>query len=98
VDAHPIFGRLLARQLAEMWDRLGRPGEFWAVEAGAGTGRLAAQVLDFACRQLGAFYAAVRYTAVESSAARRAAHAAALASHLPAGRVHSAAELPAEIP
>lgn len=98
VDAHPIFGRLLARQLAEMWDRLGRPGEFWAVEAGAGTGRLAAQVLDFAYRQLGAFYAAVRYTAVESSAARRAAHAAALASHLSAGRARSAAELPAEIP
>ena len=42
VDVHPIFGRLLARQLAEMWEVLGRPAEFSAVEAAAGTGRLAA--------------------------------------------------------
>ena len=38
VDVHPIFGRLLARQLSEMWDLLGRPREFFAVEAGAGGG------------------------------------------------------------
>ena len=30
---------------------LGRPAEFWAVEAAAGTGRLAAQVLDFAAER-----------------------------------------------
>ena len=98
VDVHPIFARLLARQLAEMWERLGRPQEFWAVEAAAGTGRLAAQLLDFAARELREFYEAVRYVAVETSAARRAAHAAALASHLSAGRANSAAELPLEIP
>jgi SAM-dependent MidA family methyltransferase len=98
VDVHPIFGRLLARQLAEMWERLGCPDEFWAVEAGAGTGRLAAHVLDFAQRELGAFYCAVRYVAVEFSASRRAAHAAALASHLSAGRTFSSEELPLVIP
>jgi SAM-dependent MidA family methyltransferase len=97
VDVHPIFARLLARQLAEMWDRLGCPEEFWAVEAAAGTGRLAAQFLDFAARDLGKFYRAMRYVAVESSAARRAAHAAALAPHLSAGRACSAAELPSEM-
>ncbi len=78
VDVHPIFARLLARQLAEMWERLGRPQEFVAVEGAAGTGRLAAQFLDFAARELGEFYKALRYVAVETSAARRAAHAAAL--------------------
>ncbi|MFY9584591.1 MAG: hypothetical protein WAR21_08890, partial [Candidatus Acidiferrales bacterium] len=30
VDVHPIFGRLLARQLAEMWALLGSPEPFWA--------------------------------------------------------------------
>jgi SAM-dependent MidA family methyltransferase len=98
VDVHPIFGRLLARQLAEMWERLGRPPEFWAVEAAAGTGRLAAQVLDFSARELGAFYGALRYVAVEQSVARRAAHATSLVSHLSAGRALSAADLPEEIP
>ena len=52
VDVHPIFGRLLARQLAEMWILLGSPRRFAAVEAGAGVGRLAAHLLDFAAREL----------------------------------------------
>ncbi len=98
VDVHPIFARLLARQLAEMWDRLGRPREFWAVEAAAGTGRLAAQLLDFAARELHEFYGALRYVAVETSAARRAVHSSALAPHISAGRADSLAELPLEIP
>jgi SAM-dependent MidA family methyltransferase len=97
VDVHPIFGRLLARQLAEMWEILGRPAEFWAVEVAAGTGRLAAQVLDFAAIQLGSFYEALRYVAVEQSAARRGEHGKMLAAHLSRGRAISAEELPPEI-
>jgi SAM-dependent MidA family methyltransferase len=97
VDVHPIFGRLLARQLAEMWEILGRPAEFWAVEAAAGTGRLAAHVLDFAASELGPFYGALRYVAVEPSAARRAEHPTLLASHFFRGRASSAEELPPEI-
>jgi len=97
VDVHPIFGRLLARQLAEMWELLGRPAHFHAVEVGAGVGRLAAHILDFAVRALPEFYSALAYVGVEQSAARRAAHAAALAPHVAAGRVTSANELPAAI-
>jgi SAM-dependent MidA family methyltransferase len=55
VDAHHIFGRLLARQLVEMWREMGAPDEFWLVECGAGTGRLAAQILDFALLRRGDF-------------------------------------------
>ena len=84
VDVHPIFGRLLARQLAEMWELLGSPRPFLVVEAGAGVGRLAGHILDFAARELPAFYAALEYVAVERSAARRAEHAARLASHIAA--------------
>jgi SAM-dependent MidA family methyltransferase len=98
VDVHPIFGRLLARQLAEMWALLGRPEPFWALEAGAGAGCLAGHVLEFAVRELRDFYGALRYVAVERSASRRAAQAAALASHAAAGHAFSAAELPAAIP
>jgi len=98
VDVHPIFGRLLARQVAEMWRLLGSPAEFCLVEAGAGVGRLAAQILDFAAREMGDFYGALRYVAVESSAARRAQHAAALGAHLASGVASSAAQLPTAIP
>jgi SAM-dependent MidA family methyltransferase len=98
VDVHPVFGRLLARQLAEMWEHCGRPAEFIVAEAGAGAGRLAAHILDFAARALPNFCAALKYVAVEQSAARRNAHARVLASHIAAGRAISAAELPAAIP
>jgi SAM-dependent MidA family methyltransferase len=94
VDVHPIFGRLLARQLAEMWRAMGAPREFWLVEGGAGTGRLAAHILDFAARELRDFYGAARYRAVEFSGSRRAEHAKAIATHIAAGRAESAAELP----
>ncbi len=98
VDVHAIFGRLLARQLAEMWVLLGRPAEFWAVEAGAGDGRLSQHILDFAARELGDFYGAMRYVAVEQSPARRTAHPALFGPHLQAGRAFSSGDLPAQIP
>lgn len=98
VDVHPIFGRLLARQLAEMWELLGSPRPFVVVEAGAGVGRLAGHILDFAAREFPGFYAALEYTAVERSAARRAQHAERLALHAAAGRVSSSAEIPLAIP
>src|ERR1700723_4736016 len=47
VDAGPIFGRLLARQFQEMWVQLEKPAEFLLVELGAGSGSLAAQILNF---------------------------------------------------
>lgn len=97
VDVHPIFGRLLARQLAEMWDMLGRPRQFYAVEAGAGIGSLAGQILDFAAT-LPEFYGALRYITVEQSRARRERHRENLRTHLENGTAISAAELPAEIP
>ncbi len=98
VDVHPVFGRLLARQLHEVWALLGRPEPFFLVEAGAGHGRLAGHILDFAERHLDGFYSALRYVAVEASAARRAAHTTALGRHIEAGCASSTAELPPEIP
>ncbi len=98
VDVHPIFGRLLARQLAEMWEQLGSPAPFLVVESGAGVGRLAGHVLDFAASELPNFYAALQYVAVERSPARQAEHAGRLAAHAAAGHVSSSAEIPKLIP
>lgn len=97
VDVHAIFGRLIARQLSEMWELLRSPQPFLAVESGAGIGRLAANILDFAARELPAFYAATKYIAVEHSAERRAEHAAAFVSHIARGRVSSSAAIPGDI-
>jgi SAM-dependent MidA family methyltransferase len=98
VDVTPVFGRLLARQFHEMWTVLGRPQPFALVEAGAGTGRLAKQVLDYARESLGEFYEAIRYVAVERAAVRRTTQATKLEKHMANNRFCSCEELPAEIP
>jgi SAM-dependent MidA family methyltransferase len=98
VDVHPIFGRLLARQFAEMWEHLGRPADFTLVEAGAGVGRLASHILDFSESKLPAFYKALRYVAVERSAARREQSAARLKQHTAAGHFAVSLEIPPHIP
>ena len=97
VDVHPIFARLLARQLAEMWEVLGYPSEFVAVEAGAGEGRLAAEILNFSARTLPDFFRALRYLAVERGKARREALEKALATHIVAGSARTSHELPEKI-
>lgn len=44
-EVGPLFGAVLARWMDQVWERLGRPGGFAVVEAGAGTGALARSVL-----------------------------------------------------
>jgi SAM-dependent MidA family methyltransferase len=98
VDTGPLFGRLLARQFHEMWERLGRPDEFVLVDSGAGVGTLAAQILDFVADEFLEFYATLQYVAIERSAIRRAAQSGALATHLSFRHSAMVSELPAEIP
>ncbi len=97
VDVHPIFGRLLARQFAEMWEHLGLPEKFMLVEAGAGVGRLASHILDFSALKLSDFYRALNYMAVERSASRREQTAGRLKQHAEAGHATVSAEIPPRI-
>lgn len=46
ISLGPVFGEILAGQFLEMWEALGRPGDFTLVEQGANDGSLAADVLD----------------------------------------------------
>ena len=98
VDVHPVFGRLLAREFAEMWEQLSRPKEFALVEAGAGVGRLALHILDFCKANLPEFYGAVHYVAVERSALRREQAVARWERHAAANRLRVSAEIPLKIP
>jgi SAM-dependent MidA family methyltransferase len=98
VDVHPIFGRLLARQFAEMWQQMDCPAEFTVVEAGAGVGRLAGHILEFAKSKLPAFCEALRYIAVERSPARSDQLAARLGQFIREGKCDASIEIPAKIP
>ena len=44
-EVGPLFGAVVARYLDAEWQRIGRPGEFTVVDAGAGPGTLARSVL-----------------------------------------------------
>jgi SAM-dependent MidA family methyltransferase len=94
VDISPVFGRLVARQLEEMWRVLARPAQFTIVDGGAAAGALARHILDFAEERLPEFYSALHYFAVEISASRRELAQAALAHHSSAGRASIGAEIP----
>lgn len=97
VDVRPLFGRLLARQFFQMWEQLGRPASFALVEAGAGDGTLAKQILDFTEERTPEFHAALRYVAVERSAVRQAAQARLLGAHVVSGRAVLSADVPEQI-
>jgi SAM-dependent MidA family methyltransferase len=81
-----------------MWRVMAEPRQFWIVEAGAGSGALARNILDFAKSEFPDFYSALKYVVVERGAGRRAMHEAILGDHLIAKRCESAAEMPHVIP
>ena len=71
VEVGSLFGALIARAVDGWWERLGRPDPFLVVDAGAGRGQLACDVLRAEPRCA----AALRYVLVERSAGLRAAQA-----------------------
>jgi len=78
VDVGPLFGELLATQVAEMARLLGPPAasrdvRFDLVEAGAGNGRLSADILRAIRRREPSLYSQLRLHLVETSAAARTA-------------------------
>jgi SAM-dependent MidA family methyltransferase len=65
VSVGPLFGRLLAAQFAEIWERLGKIDNFIIVEQGAYDGTFAGDVLEAARDRSPEFFAALRYRIVE---------------------------------
>jgi SAM-dependent MidA family methyltransferase len=64
-EVHPMFGRLLARQLDEMWVRLDRPARFALREHGAGRGVLGETILGGLAAEGSALLEAIRYEPVD---------------------------------
>jgi len=80
VDVGPLFGELLAVQIARMASVVS--GEFSLVEAAAGNGRLTRDVLDALERDAADVYARTRVHLVERSAPARAAQRDVLGPHV----------------
>ena len=92
VSVGPLFGRLLARQFAEMWQKLGNPEEFVLVEQGAHRGECAADVLAALEEFDPACHAATTLWLVEPLAAMQHAQAGTLRGFSP-GKVKWASDL-----
>ncbi len=79
-ETHPIFGAAIARQLSEIWERLGRPARFVLREYGAGSGTLGLTILEALAgrgrlgRVAGSpgLAAAIRYAPIEINRHRKA--------------------------
>src|ERR1039458_9996823 len=70
-NVHPVFGRLIAREIHRMWQTMGEPAELDIVEAGAGNGRLAADVMNALSGLDHRFYAAVSCRLIEAEPSLR---------------------------
>ena len=64
-EAHPIFGRALARHVIDTWRALGGPSSLDIREYGAGSGSLALAVLDGIAAEEPKLYEFIRYRALE---------------------------------
>jgi SAM-dependent MidA family methyltransferase len=85
-DVHAVFGRLMARQFAEMWQVLGSPGQIMIRELGPGRGLFARDVLDWAEKKFPGFFHAVHYELIENSPALRQRMGETLQRHIDAGK------------
>jgi len=79
-EGHPIFGWAIARFLEAAWAAVDRPARFVVREHGAGSGALAAGVLDGLRRSDSALLDAIEYQATDLAPARLDALATRLAS------------------
>jgi SAM-dependent MidA family methyltransferase len=80
-NVHAVFGRLIARELRQMAEVLGRPDLFEIVEMGAGGGQLARDILDALQELDPALYATLSYRLMELEPTLREAQAELLAPH-----------------
>ena len=78
---HPVFGAMVAKQTVEMWQILGRPGDFTILEMGAGEGHVCRDIMAWLRRGMDGgskeegeedhsrheFYESLRYVIVEKN-------------------------------
>lgn len=92
-NVHSVFGRLIAKEMVRMWQALGKPEDFQIVEAGAGNGRLAADIMDAVAELAPAFYRTVTCRLIEAEPSLAETQAKMLTAHAS----HLAWSSPAEL-
>ncbi|HCY20137.1 MAG TPA: hypothetical protein DHU69_10435, partial [Deltaproteobacteria bacterium] len=70
-DISPVFSKLLAAQLNQMWHILGEPSPFNVIEVGAGSGELSFQIEKTIKDLFPEFYRAVNFKLIDVSYASK---------------------------
>ena len=81
ISVHAAFGRIIAREIAQMWRCMGNPAGFMVVECGAGNGRLACDIMDDLQEREPELYATLQLTLVEKEPSLAEAQRQMLAGH-----------------
>jgi SAM-dependent MidA family methyltransferase len=81
ISVHAAFGRVIARETAQMWRCMGSPADFTLVECGAGNGRLACDIMDYLAERETAMHGGLRLVLVEKEPSLEAAQREMLVAH-----------------
>jgi len=82
ITVHAAFGRVIAREIAQMWRTMGTPAVFTLVECGAGNGRLACDIMDFLAKREPGMYGGLQLVLVEQEPSLQSAQREMLAAHI----------------
>ena len=82
ITVHAAFGRVIAREIARMWNSMGCPAGFTLVECGAGNGRLACDIMDFLAGREPEMYGGLSLVLVEQEPSLESAQREMLAAHI----------------
>lgn len=85
ISVHAAFGRVIAREIAQMWRCMGSPAAFTLVECGAGNGRLACDIVEYLAERETPLYGNLNLVLVEKEPSLESAQREMLAAH--AGKV-----------
>ncbi len=82
ITVHAAFGRVIAREIAQMWRCMAMPSSFTLVECGAGNGRLACDIMDYLAEREPEMYRGVSLVLVEKEPSLESAQRKMLAAHV----------------
>src|SRR5664279_1066989 len=81
ISVHAAFGRVIAREIAQMWRCMGSPLQFTLVECGAGNGRLACDIMDYLAEREAVLYGNLSLVLVEKEPSLESAQREMLSAH-----------------
>ncbi|MDP2755249.1 MAG: SAM-dependent methyltransferase, partial [Nitrospirota bacterium] len=82
ITVHAAFGRVIAREIAQMWRCMEMPDAFTLVECGAGNGRLACDIMEYLAQREPEMYRGLRLVLVEKEPSLESAQRVMLAAHV----------------